>query len=642
MPKLPAKDKVVEALNFHAFEAALAGGDTIEIGVPANRYSDAASHRGVAVILSAILNKPLGFKPAKELKLEIKKPAPRVSVISKKHSPKYLARYFEIVKMKPTPQWAKDILMACGQKPINAVVDAMNLAMLETGQPLHAFDAGLIAGGLQVRLAKNGEEIKTIDSQNFTLRDSDLVIADDEGLLAIAGVKGGKRAEIGLNTRSIIVEAANFDGSGVYKTARAINLFTDASSRFSHGLSPVLAERGMNRAAELLKEFTGVKTGAMTALSSVKPNKTTLKFDIAHFIRLTGLSLKEKDALGYLKKLGFGIKGKLVTAPDERTDIGTAEDLFEEIVNLYGYDKLPAVAPKIGLSAAGKEDAVVFKDLLRSLLIGFGFNETYNYSFVGRKELTRYADPKWWGAVSLRNPISSDFQYLRPSLALGLLKNLDDNLRFFDEARLFEIGKTFVEEDGSLREELRLDLAIGFKKGNPALELKGAVDEAVSKLGLTDYFFRDLNMEVKYLEPEHSVRLEVGHSVVGLVGVVKGNPRYALASFDLGKLMAAVSGEKEYRPLPKYPAISRDLSLVVDSSTRVGGMQDVLENASPLIFDVDLLDWYEDEKIGDGKKSITFRIVFQSEDRTLTDIEVNKEMEKVLEALQSSFDVEVR
>ncbi len=652
-PKIPAKPDFIEQFNLHAFEAVDGPADLVEISIPANRYSDAASHWGIAKIAAGIFSgQAKELSKGKTPKPQLKKITPVIRVVSKSHCRRYIGQYFEIPRVAQSPQWLKEILATCGLRPINTVVDVMNYVMLEVGQPMHAFDAGLVAGGINVRLAEKGEEIKTIDGQEVALSVSDLVIADDKGPLAVAGVKGGKRAEINSYTKKIIVEAANFDPVSIYKTSRSINLITDASIRFSHGLSPALAEIAMKRAAELLKEICKAKAGGMADVDFTRHPKVVLKFDVKEFNKLTGLNLAEKEALNYLKRAGLDVKGKMVAVSPLRTDISTHADLAEEIVNLYGYGSIPETAPHVPLLPAQKEDRVLIKEKIREILRGFGMSEVYNYSFVSRKDLTRYADPKWWGAVPLRNPISSDFQYLRPNLFIHLNRNIESNFRFYDAVRIFEIGSIFTEASpdkaqdggGKLGERLYLGMAIGVKKGEPFLELKGLADQLLKELGLPDFFFRDEGWDVKYLDREHSLRVESDHHVLGYIALAKEEANIAFAQFDLGVLLNLVEEEKEYEPLSKYPSVMRDLSLLVSKDTRVNQLMEIMENSAPqYLDDVDLIDFYEDPNtMKGGQKSLTFRLVFQADDRTLTDEEVGKEMEKIISSLQEKFDVEVR
>jgi len=641
-PKLPDRAKFVEQFNLRAFEAEAVGDDTVEISIPANRYSDAASHWGIAKVAGAIFGGQVkDFSKIKPKKAEIKT-SPLIEIESKKRNSRYIGRYFELGRIPSSPAWLRETLIACGLRPINAVVDIMNYVMLETGQPLHAFDSEKIEGAIHIRLAGKGEEIKTIDGGDYKLSSEDLVIADKKGPLAIAGIKGGKRAEVVGYTKKIIVESANFEPSGIYKGSRSLNLFTDASSRFSHGLKPMLAEIAMNRATELLKEICGARLGGQTDLNYARRGKTVLKFDIKAFNKLTGLDLKEKEALDYLRRAGFIIKGKMAEAPPLRSDIERFEDLAEEIVNLYGYDKLPATPPRVTMLSAWNEDQVMVKDKSRVILKGFGLSEVYNYSFVSRKDLTEYADPKWWGAVTLRNPISADFQYLRPSLVCGMIKNGEDNLRFYDTVRIFEVGKVFSDRDGKLDEKIALGILLAAKKGSNFLELKGLADQLLRGLGLMEFSFVEETWDMKYYEEGSYSRIESEHHVVGRLGIVKDEPSFAFAEFYLDELTPLIAKEKEYLPLSKYPAVERDISVAVDQAVRVGDLQGFIENESRLLEDVDLVDWFDDEnKVGAGKKSLTFRLRFQSDDRTLTDEEVSKEMEKIVSALETT-DAEIR
>lgn len=627
-PAIKNPEQLVEALTFHAFEVESVRNDTLDISIPANRYSDASSHCGMAVIVSAILN-----KKAPPLKLPALKPRQKSSqfdihITEKKLCPRYSGLYAEVKKIGSSPKWLQEILLACGLRPVNAVVDVMNYVMLEVGQPLHAFDLEKLEGGtVIVRAAKDGEFIKTIDDADFKLTQRDLVIADEKGPLAIAGIKGGKRAEIGFNTRKILVEAASFDSAHIYKTSRSLNLFTDASARFSHGLSPALVVTAIKRAAVLLKEVCGAKVGDWVDEAEAKIKKQAsreIRFDVLRFNKLTGLNLDQVACFKYLKNLGFGVIGNIVSVPPERLDVSIFEDLAEEIVNLYGYEKLPSAAPHVYLAPSGMEDQITLKNNLRALLVGLGLSEVYNYSFVDRRGAVDSA--KIWAGkpVALRNPISADFQYLRPSLRSNLLKNLKDNLRFYDEVRVFEIGRIFPDEN---REILSLGIALAYKNDAPVFfELKGLVDSLLRGLGLTDF---DM---VPHLD---GLRVESDHRVVGYISDT-------VAELDLDKLTALASAEKEFRSLPKYPAVTRDLSFLVASEIRVNEIQNLLENASHLLYDVDLIDWYEDPKLGPNRKSLTWRLVFQAEDRTLTDEEVGKEIEKIVSELKEKFDAEIR
>ena len=347
---------------------------------------------------------------------------------------------------------------------------------------------------------------------------------------------------------------------------------------------------------------------------------------------------KENDFFSInLEKLGFRVGGSFIEIPAVRTDISIFEDLIEEIVNLYGYDKLPSEAPVVTIKPSGYEDLINFKDTLRRVLMGFGLSEVYNYSFIagGEKNL-----------VALENPISEDKKYLRPSLMSLLNKNLDDNLRFYDAVRIFEIGKVFHKSQKSkvkgqgLTERLMLGMAIGVRHGNPILNLKGMVEQLLSSVGLVDYFMK---------EEKSGLRIKSDHHVIGYLDNF-GNNR-AVAEIDLEKLLTLVKEEKSYEPLKKYPSVMRDLSLFVPEDIRIGNILVLIQSAAPkFLEDVDMIDFYDPSpeaargqiKGEAPRKSITFRMVFQADDHTLTDKEVGKEMEKIISALQSEFDAEIR
>jgi len=621
--------KFVEEFPLRAFEIEGIKDDTVDISIPANRYSDASSHRGIALISSAIFGGDITKPKLAALTKKNSSIKFGVKISAKNFCRRYSGLYVEISKVTASPKGVQDVLISCGLRPINGIVDVMNYVMLEIGQPLHAFDADLLKGAINVRLAKNGEKMETIDNNVFTLTGQDLVIADNSGPVAIAGIKGGKRTEINIHTRKIIIEAANFDATNIYKTSRRQNLFTDASTRFAHGLSPVFVEIAIKRAAQLLKELYGAKIGDWLDINYVKPSKTVIKFDIEKFNKLTGLNLKKKICFNYLKKLGFKISGKLVMAPAERTDISIFEDLAEEIVNLYGYNKLPSEAPHIYLKTSGYEESIKFKDILRRILIGFGLSEVYNHSFVGEN-----------GRVEIENPISKDKKYLRPNLAGALVQNIEDNFRFYETVKIFEIGKVFFPE-----EKAAIGIALGFRKGNPILDLKGLVEQTLQSAGLTDYAF---------IEEKGALRIESDHTAIGYLKNFGENR--AVAEIDLEKFITLVEEEKSYEPLAKYPSIMRDVSLFAPTDARIGDMMAAIHRAAPkYLDDVDMIDFYEASPESENrsgkensdeedffKKSVTFRLVFQANDHTLTDEEVGKEMEIIVAALQNEFDAEIR
>ena len=664
VPQIKSQNELVDKLTMHAFEIDSVKGDTIDIKLPPNRYSDAGSHIGIARDISAILGRK--FRGLTRIKTRInadKREAQfRVEIKDKNLCPRYSAQYFENIKIGPSPKWMQDVLKTCGLRPINNVVDIMNYAMLETGQPLHAFDFDKLTTTnrqlttILVRMAVKGEKITTLDDQEYKLDKDILVIADSKKPLAIAGIKGGKVAEVNKNTKRIIVESANFDATNVYKTSKHLSLSTDASIRFSRNLSPELAIFGLNRAGQLLEKIAGARAGQTIDAYPKKQPKKIIKFSVERFNNFIGTNLDFKTIKKYLENLGFTIKVTadqltnspisqfLVEVPPLRTDIEFFEDVAEEVARLYGYNKLKSVPPTTHLKPSGFEDQIVLKDKIRKILASFGLIEVYNYSFISEKD-----GRTGWGIneknlVELENPISSQFQYLRPSFYTNLLKNISDNSRFFDRVAIFEIGKVFYQTR-NIEEKLLLGLAISSKEKETFFELKGIISKLFKKIGLTSFSFA---------EPEENVlTVKSGNEFLGEIKKVYDAPKHhiSLAQIDLEQLLKLAEGEYEFKPLPKYPSVMRDLSIAVSDLQKVGEIMQEIQLANrQYIEDVDLIDEYEltrnDAELNAelrGKTiSYTFRIVFQASDKTLTDAYVDSQMDKINSILKNKFKATIR
>lgn len=639
------KKALIEKLNLNSFEAADAEGDAIEVSVPPNRYSDAASHVGIARETAVIFDIELK-DVLKKIKPDIAKDGPlSVKVMDAQLCERYLATYVADVNVGASPAWLKEVLETCGIRSINNVVDIMNYVMLEIGQPMHAFDAEKIQKGIVVRKAKPKEAIETLDGGTYKLEKDMLVIADEKQPLAIAGIKGGKKSEVTTGTKHILIEAANFDGVTAYTASRKLNLRTDASIRFSHALAPELAALGMQRALQLIKEVAGGKSYRTIDIYPKKATVELLALDLEKINRILGVSFSSAQAVKTLKQLGFTQEKKLWRVPAFRPDIQNIEDIAEELVRFYGLNHVPMTPPAVALGLAFEEDQLILKDKLRNFLKGAGASEVYNYAFVSEEEcqVSPVGVFGYKSSVPLANPISSQYAYLRDNLAPGLIKNIKDNLRFYDEVRIFEIGTIFGKDpQGAVQEKLVLGIALAAKQS--VLELKGLIDALFGQLGFTGYSMPDLNLDSKALHPKEALRIETDeHEVVGYFGSLKGIRHGSIAELDLGRLLKIIEEEREFKPIPKYPSVMRDVSLLVSRSVRVGEILSLLQNVSPKLIDnVDLIDFYEDEKLGGDRKSLTFRIVFQAEDRTLTDEEVDREMAIITKVIEDRFDAEIR
>lgn len=648
MPSVPSKREALDALTMHSFEAEDAPGNTFEVSLPPNRYSDASSHLGVARELAAIHGKKVSTLALAPLKASKVPKRFSVRVEDERACPRYTACFLEGVSNKPSPKWMQTVLKECGLRPISNVVDIMNYVMLETGQPLHAFDYEKLKGKkIVVRRARRGEKVMTIGGNEYSLPSTALVIADAARAVAIAGIKGGSGPEVSSSTTSILVEAANFDAAGIYRTSRDLNLATDASLRFSHEMDPALAWFALRRAARLLEELTGAK--AIESFDSApRPAPVRLiRVDEERVNKLLGTSFSAKEIGGVLARLGFIKKPKgLWHVPPFRTDIETHEDAIEEVIRLVGYGRLPSKPPHVRLNAAVQDDMILFKEKTRTVLTGLGASEIYTHSFVSRTSAS--AD-----TPRLENPTSAEFEYLRPALLPGMVHALALNAKSFTSARIFEVGSVFRESSkGGVEERTHLALGVLGKKEEVFFELKGLAEAFLKGIGVQQYVAREakrgeLSEETHFFAMREGMRLvfESEGRVFGSMGLTrdpKKDFRAAALEFDLDALLAFSEGAIGYAPIPKFPSVTRDISVLVSMNERVGEIVEVMRKTDvQFVRDVDLIDEYINPS-WKGRQSLTFRIVFQSDDRTLTSDEVDREMKKVEKMLRDRFSAEVR
>lgn len=661
VPKLKTKAQAIEALSLHSFEAEDAPGNAFEVNLPPNRYADAASHLGIARELAAI--EELAVEDKKVLWGKSGRPpfdfkknsvAPKhfsVGIEDPKLCNRYTAAFVEGITIKRSPLWLEQALQECGLRPINNVVDVMNYVMLETGQPLHAFDADKLAGGrIVVRHAKKMEAITSIDGIKYELTPEMLVIADAEHPVAIAGIKGGRGPEVTTKTKRIIIESATFDSVSVYRTSHALKLVTDASQRFSHAMSGNLAEFGLARAVQLLTEVAGGKLVETYDSRKKAPLAKVLKLDIARLNMFIGSNFSATEAGNILKRLGFVGRGKdLWEAPSFRTDIETHEDLAEEIVRIYGMGRLISKPPRVHLRAEEQDSAVLLKEKTRKILSGLGLLELYTHSFIGKKKI---AGVDTGQLVELKNPISEELFYLRPSLVFGLWDALELNSKSKDALSIFEVGKVMVRGNKGIEEKLILGILIASKKKEILFDLKGIVQSFGNALGASEFcvIHKKTGTEkysafgVRTLDG-NPLWCEAGGSIIGVLGKPNAdlkNWHVAVAEIDLDTLADYIAGEFEYAPMSRYPSVIRDISLLLGSEHAIGDViQAVQLSNTKIIFDVDLTDEYVDPK-WKRKQSISFRILFQSDSRTLTAEEVDKEIGNITKLLKRTFGAEVR
>jgi len=696
--KLPKPEKLAEILTMASFEVSKVekrGNDFIlDIDILPNRAPDCFSHLGVARECAALLD--YRFK-IKDYKLKEDKNLTannfiKIEVKDKKSCPRYTARVITDIKVGPSPKWLKERLEVCGLQSINNIVDIANYVMLETGQPLHAFDAEKIGGKkIIVRRAKKGEKISALDGKKYELDNNILLIADQKPArnasrsdaggepLAIAGVKGGKKAGIDKNTKTIVLESANFESIIIGKSSKKLNLRTDASLRFEHGIDPNLTESAVNRVVSLIAKFTKGKVAK--GLIDFYPKKALprkIKLDFNYVDSLIGVKISEKEIKNILERLGFKtkkIKARLieVTVPTFRLDVSLPEDLIEEIARIYGYNNVVPISPIATLIPPVKNLDIFWEDMAKNILKDMGFSEVYNYSFISKKESDVF---NFKNLIEIENPLSSDYQYLRPSLIPNLFKNVAKNKKFSQEIKIFELGKIFALRQGHSAEpfggeplraveplsrspqgkngEKRMISVV--MTGDAFFDAKGVVDVIFNKLGIAKVWYDEFKptpeeSKISCWVQKKCAEIKVNQEEIGFLGEIspkileklKISDKVVVFDLDFEKLSKLASEEHEFRPISSYPAAIQDIAILVPRNVLVEEVLNKIEIAGGgLVRDVDLFDIYEGEELPDGKKNLAFHIIYQAEDRTLSSAEINKIHKKIISALEENPEWQVR
>ena len=644
--------------------------DTVlEINVTPNR-PDALSHVGIARELSAISGVAVRSpEPRPAGKGEL--PA-RIDVEDTQRCPRYVGRVIEGVKIGPSPLRVQERLRACGIRPISNVVDATNLALLELGHPLHGFDLDRLAGHrILVRRAREGEPMTTLDGKERKLSADDLVIADAEKPVALAGVMGGQTSEVSGETTRVLLESAMFEPAGIRRTSRRHALHTEASHRFERGMDERTAEVAANRCAELIVELAGGRLlpGAIDVYPAPRePAKVMVR--PGRVSAVLGVEVGEREVDRWLRALQLVPVGDgRWSVPSWRRDLTREIDCIEEIARLRGYDKIPIRLHPAGLgeTAAIAPHRRVTKHA-RAALSAHGYDEALNYSFVGEKDLAAVAERK---PVRVANPLTADQAAMRTTLLAGLLRNIAYNLsRGVRDVKLYELGRVYVPEPdarypaGELawpaHEPRRLGLAItGARRakgwtggGDPAdfFDLKGAVEDVVEAMGIAPPRF-ELSDHAA-LHPASAAALVIGGTVAGHLGQIHPRlaahfevpPETCVAELDWEALLSRSLAVKQLRGVPKFPAIARDLAFVVDAPVPAERLLEEIRAAdgAKLLERVTLFDVYRGPPVPEGRKSVAFGLLLRAADRTLTDAEADALCAAIRERLKSRVGAEIR
>ncbi|MDO4269427.1 MAG: phenylalanine--tRNA ligase subunit beta [Eubacteriales bacterium] len=585
-----------------------------------------------------------------------------VEVRDKDLCPRYTARLVRNIKIEPSPAWMRERLHASGVRPINNIVDITNYVMLEYGQPMHAFDYKCLSDGrIVVRRAKNGESIQTLDGQDHVLTDKMLAICDGDKPVAVAGVMGGANSEIEDDTKTVVFESANFHGATVRVTAKALGMRTEASGRFEKGLDPRMTLDAVNRACELVEQLgAGEVVGGVIDVDATDPAPKRLPFEPDKMNALLGLDLPADEQKAYLEKLSFAVEEGEVVVPSFRTDIARMCDLAEEVARMYGYDNIPTTL-YAGEMVQGEFTPVQQAERTVSLICReAGFDEAMSHSFISPKfyDMIGWAeDDKRRISTTILNPLGEDFSVMRTTVLPSMLDNLAHNHAHRNpSACLFELGTVYLPEicggkanpDVLPREEKIL--ALGAYGRLSFFQLKGVVEAVCRELNIRDVRFEPEKANPSY-HPGRCAKVLIGGAEAGVLGTVHPTvcKTYGLsgevlaAEIRMDALLAAIDPVRLYHPLPKFPASTRDIAVIVSDETPAASMRDCIEKAAGgILEDVKLFDVYKGKGIPEGKKSVAYSLILRAADRTLTDEECDKAMRAALAALEKDFGAVLR
>ncbi|MBQ8984140.1 MAG: phenylalanine--tRNA ligase subunit beta [Lachnospiraceae bacterium] len=583
-----------------------------------------------------------------------------VEVLDTDLCPRYCARVVKNLKIGPSPKWMRERLAAQGIRSINNLVDITNYVMEEYGQPMHAFDLDTLSGHkIVVKRAKDGDKFVTLDGQERTLDSGVLMICDGEKEVAIAGIMGGENSMVTDSISNLLFEAACFDGTNIRLASKRIGLRTDASSKFEKGLDPNLALEAINRACQLIEELGCGEV--VDGVIDVYPNPVTpweLPFEPEKMNKLLGMEVPEAQMLEYFARLGltYNKDTNSLTIPTYRQDLHCMADLAEEVARLYGYDKLPSTLPRGEATVGKKQFHMLVEDILREVAENNGFSGGMCYSFESPKVYDKLLIPEedeLRKAIVISNPLGEDFSIMRTISLNGMITSLSTNYnRRNKSARLYEIGNVYLPKALPLTElpdEVSM-MTLGMYGEGDFFTLKGVLEEMFGKLGITKSFTYDPKGGYPYLHPGRQAAVKDGDTVIGYIGqlhpqVVENydmKGEVYVAVIELPKVTALATFDRKYEGIAKFPASTRDLSMVMDKSIFVGQIEDIIrKNGGKLLESYQLFDVYEGEQVGAGKKSVAYSMTFRAKDRNLETDEVNTVTNKIIEGLKA-LGIELR
>ncbi|MDH5433217.1 MAG: phenylalanine--tRNA ligase subunit beta [Gammaproteobacteria bacterium] len=636
--------------------------NAIEIDLTPNR-GDCLSIKGIATELGVLTQtevKPVEIKSVEPViadKVEVRLEAPKAN-------PRFVARIIKNINLNAeTPEWIKNRLLASDIRSIDPVVDVTNYVMIELGHPMHAFDLNNVKGDIIVRYANKGEKLTLLDEQEISLNDDTLVVADEEKSLSIAGIMGGKYSGINENTSDLLLEVAHWEPVAIAGKARGYGLHTDASHRFERGVDYNLCVDAMERATELLVDIVGGDVGPIVDQISKEdfPQLKQITLRKARIKRLLGIDLSDEMIEDILVRLGMSLEtndtGWLVTVPSCRFDISIEADLIEELVRIYGYDKVPSRKPVSEMAMIRQNENKLLKTQIARLLADRGYQEAITYSFVDKKH-QKLIDPKI-EPLALLNPISSELEVMRTSILPGLLRAVEYNQkRQHDQVRLFETGLCFIPDDGKLTQTPMVAGVISGRRGDENWEgnnekvdfydLKGDL-EAIFRLTSAEDEFKFVQSQRDGLHPGQTAEILRNGQSCGYIGKIHPQTQKefdldeAVFVFEISLKRLSKRRLPSFNSLSKYPSIRRDLAILVKESVTSSQIIDLIgQTTKNWLNNIVIFDVYRGKGIESGYKSVAIGVTLQRDDRTFTDVEINKTIERVISALQENLDAVLR
>ena len=644
--------------------------DTVfELEITPNR-PDCLSHIGIARELSAYYGKELKY-PETEIKSEISEKTSdnvKVSIEDSNLSRRYVTRILKNVTVKESPKWLKERIEAVGLRSINNIVDVSNFILMEMNHPNHVFDLDKIEGNeIKVKSAVKGDKLVTLDEQERELEDGDIVICDSKKILALGGVMGGLDSEVTDNTKNILLEVAQFNPQNVRKTSRRLTLSSDSSYRFERGIDVEDSIKVINRLANLIQEVAGgeILNGYVDVYPVPHENKVA-ELNFERLNRFVGKVIPREKVIEILRNLEIDVKdnGEMLTltAPSYRGDLELEQDYFEEVIRMYGFDNIENILPRVDINKNSTLDTTKLTDRVKTICASVGLKEVINYSFIPKDALQKL---KFTGVsedklIDISNPITEDFVTMRPTLLYSLIKNAKDNMnRNVSNIRFFEVSRTFEKAEELAKEDIKVGIILAGENDktlwNPKpvhydfYDLKGIVEEIFSKLKFQSFSIKR-SVQTEF-HPGRSADIFVGKEYIGSFGEIHpdvlenfglNKKTVLVAEFNIELIKKYINKPFVYQGIVKYPAVPRDLALVMNENILVGDVLKTIEKIDKKVEKVELFDIYQGIGVEPGKKSVAISILLRDDSKTLEEKEINDIIDKILAKMKKDYMAELR